>query len=249
MGWPRAFSTSARKGSSRLAGKGRPWVASASRAFRVAASGRLAMRAACVASLGSTRVTLSKPASSPCPTSVSSFAEAASVLRRAACSSAPRTTTSVPPSLAPMSARSSSSSCCAALGTGLIALRSARHRWPPCQSTRASAPMPRPTKTRRNRGKARTISPAMCAICRRMPMPAAPSGASTGSTKRATSAAAIRPASEKTPSCARPGKPENTRAAKPQTEVSRPSRTVGQWISRQRIHPVPGTAAPRAWIR
>jgi hypothetical protein len=54
---------------------------------------------------------------------------------------------------------------------------------------------------------------------------------------------------ENTPSCASPGKPENTSAAKPHTEVSNPSRTVGQFRSRQRCQPVPATLAPRAWIR
>ncbi len=41
-------------------------------------------------------------------------------------------------------------------------------------------------------------------------------------------AAPHKPAIENMPSWARPGKPENSKAAKPQIEVSRPSRTVGQ---------------------
>jgi hypothetical protein len=37
----------------------------------------------------------------------------------------------------------------------------------------------------------------------------------------------MRPVMENTPSCASPGKPENSSAAKPHTEVSTPSRKIG----------------------
>ena len=69
---------------------------------------------------------------------------------------------------------------------------------------------------------------------RRSPCPGAPRGASTGKTKRVVAAAASRPAIENTPSWARPGKPENTSAAKPITEVRRPRRIVGQLSRSQR---------------
>ncbi len=78
---------------------------------------------------------------------------------------------------------------------------------------------------------------------RRKPAPGAPCGTSTGNTKRVVAAAATRPAIENTPSCARPGKPEKTSAAKPISEVKRPSRTVGQLSRRQR------SAAPVAAAR
>ena len=104
---------------------------------------------------------------------------------------------------------------------------------------------------------------------RRKPMPGAPSGARIGNTQRVVRAAAARPAIENTPSWARPGKPENTSAAKPHSEVQRPSRTVGQLSASQRFAPAPAltparrstpTPAPtpagdtppasgRAWIR
>ncbi len=53
-------------------------------------------------------------------------------------------------------------------------------------------------------------------------------GISAGSTKRATSAAATRPAIEYRPSWASPGRPEKRSAAKPAIDVATPSRIVGQ---------------------
>ena len=76
-----------------------------------------------------------------------------------------------------------------------------------------------------------------------MPSPGAPRGAITGKTKRVVAAAAARPAIENTPSCASPGKPAKTRAAKPISEVKRPMRTVGQLCRSQRTA---GSLAARA---
>ncbi len=53
-------------------------------------------------------------------------------------------------------------------------------------------------------------------------------GASRGSTKRVTRAAVASPTMEYSPNWASPGKPESSSEAKPQIEVSTPSRTVGQ---------------------
>ena len=49
-------------------------------------------------------------------------------------------------------------------------------------------------------------------------------GSRFGNTKRVTVAATIRPVIEYRPSCARPGNPEKSSDAKPNTEVSTPSR-------------------------
>ena len=55
-----------------------------------------------------------------------------------------------------------------------------------------------------------------------------PAGMSAGSTQRVTRTAAISRRSEKSPSCASPGKPERSIALKPQIDVATPSRSVGQ---------------------
>ena len=58
-----------------------------------------------------------------------------------------------------------------------------------------------------------------------------------GRTKRVTRAAVRTPASEYRPSWARPGKPENSRAPKPQSDVATPRRIVGQKRWRQPFRP------------
>lgn len=66
-----------------------------------------------------------------------------------------------------------------------------------------------------------------------------------GSTKRVTSAAAVSPTIEYSPSCTRPGNPENSIDAKPHTDVSTPSRIVGQYAATQARVASAGRAAPR----
>ena len=90
----------------------------------------------------------------------------------------------------------------------------------------------------------------------RKPNPGAPRGAMAGKTKRVVAAAAASPAIENTPSWARPGKPAKTSAAKPISEVKRPSRTVGQLrLSQRAAGLTPFVASPasrleaRTWIR
>jgi len=80
----------------------------------------------------------------------------------------------------------------------------------------------------RARGSRLAAAPMKRASWRRNPAPGAPFGTRIGKTKRVVAAAATRPAIEKTPSCARPGKPVKTSAAKPISEVKSPRRTVGQ---------------------
>ena len=148
-------------------------------------------------------------------------------------SSAADTATRVPASGAPTSARRAASR---ARSTASIGLRS--ESWPrqgegsatsATVATTASATTPQ-----RHRGS-RAAAPRMKRPSwRRRPAPRAPSGAITGKTKRVVAAAASRPASENTPSWARPGKPAKTSAAKPISDVSRPSRTVGQLSRSQR---------------
>ena len=55
-----------------------------------------------------------------------------------------------------------------------------------------------------------------------------PAGSNAGSTERVTVTATMRPTIEKSPSCARPGKPEKSIAPKPQIDVTTPSLNVGQ---------------------
>ena len=136
----------------------------------------------------------------------------------------------------------------AARGTGLSDARSARHRSPRCHSTTA-ATTPKSSTGIFVRGSQRTATRAARPMGARRPVPRAPSGTNAGSTWRVVSAAATSPATENTPSCASPGKPENTSATKPHTEVSSPSRTVGQLPRTQACQPPRPCSSRRAWIR
>jgi hypothetical protein len=96
----------------------------------------------------------------------------------------------------------------------------------------------------RQRGSAPASARIAPARRTRKPAPGAPSGTSVGKTNLVVAAAATSPAIEKTPSCASPGKPVKTSAAKPISDVKSPSRTVGQLSRRQCSGP-----AKRLWIR
>ena len=133
--------------------------------------------------------------------------------------------------------------------------RAGRARARAARRARPSPSPPAAATPQRQRGSAAAAPRISWPSWRRRPAPGAPSGAITGKTKRVVAAAASRPAIENTPSWARPGKPAKTSAAKPISEVTRPSRTVGQLSRSQRraCDASPFTAAApagaRAWIR
>ena len=151
----------------------------------------------------------------------------------------------MPASDAPRSARRSASSFIAAAPTGLSDARSPRHADGNTASV-TSAAAASAAIGQRQLGSTAVNTPSARPSGRRKPVPGAPSGASVGNTLRVVYAAATSPAIEKTPSCASPGNPENSSAAKPHTEVARPSRTVGQLSASQRWAPLPRVPGVRA---
>ena len=132
----------------------------------------------------------------------------------------------------------------APLETGLSALRSRFHSVSRCSveddDRRESAP-------RRAACEARPGAAIQCAKI--LPIGATSRilkclGNRDGSTKRVTSAAAMSPVTENSPSWASPGKADGNSEAKPNTEVSVPSRTVGQYSRTHRLGPALAVAAP-----
>ena len=104
---------------------------------------------------------------------------------------------------------------------------SSSHRWPWRDTATASATATSTAAGRRSR-RAADSSRARRASSGPRSRGCHPAGVSTGSTKRVTVTAVSSPAIENTDSWASPGKPENSSATKPATEVSTPSRMVAQ---------------------
>jgi hypothetical protein len=135
---------------------------------------------------------------------------------------------------APASARRRSSSCMSAALMGLSEASSRLKSVARCRYSTAAASSAMP----RSAPRARRIRPAS----RSRASPAQlrsrtfkSGGTHAVSTKRVTSAAALSPAMEYSPSCASPVMAEGNRTAKPQIEVRTPSRMVGQTVLRKSL--------------